>query len=156
MSKTYKYRKSIVIGHKPDGTQIRKIIRFDSKKDFEAQCRYYETLHAKGVDISQKGLTLEEWAWLWFDTYKQGHVGVAQQRNLEIIIRKHICPALGFMQIRDVRQLHVQRFINELSGMSKSQLVKIRGTLKQIFEQAYNNNKVKSNPVRRDYSAGSQ
>lgn len=148
MSKTYKYRKSIVIGHKPDGTQIRKVIRSDSKKDFDAQCRYYEALHAKGVDISKKGLTVEEWSWLWLATYKKGHVGAAQYRNLEIIIRKHICLALGFMQLRDVKQLHVQRFINDLDVKSKSQLVKIRGTLKQIFEQAYNNNKVENNPVR--------
>lgn len=148
MSKTYKYRKSIVVGHKPDGTQIRKIIRSDSKKDFEAQCRYYETLHAKGVDLSTSGLTVEEWAWLWLKTYKQGHIGPSQYRNLEIIIRKHITPALGFMQLRDVKQMHVQRFINSLAGQSKSQLIKVRGTLKQIYEQAYNNNRVESNPVR--------
>lgn len=148
MPKTYKYRKSIVIGRKPDGTQIRKIIRSDSKKDFDAQCRYYETLHAKGVDLSTRSLSLEEWAWLWLKTYKQGHVGAAQYRNLEIIIRKHIAPALGFMQLRDVKQIDVQRFINTLANNSKSQLVKVLGTLKQIFEQAYNNNRIESNPVR--------
>lgn len=147
MPKEYKYRKSIVIGHKPDGTQIRKVIRSDSKKDFLAKCRYYETLYAKGVDISSN-LTVEEWAWMWFKTYKQDHVGASQRRNLEIIIRKHICPAIGFMPLRDVRQLNVQQFINSLAGQSKSQIVKIRGTLKQIFEQAYNNNKIESNPIK--------
>lgn len=147
MPAEYKYRKSIVIGHKPDGTQIRKVIRSNSKKEFQAKCRYYEALHAKGVDILNS-LTVEEWAWIWFKTYKEEHVGASQRRNLEIIIRKHICPAIGFMPIRDVRQLHIQQLMNNLAGQSKSQLVKIRGTLKQIFEQAYNNNKIESNPVK--------
>ena len=52
----YKYRQTCVVGHKPDGKPIRKEVRSNNKREFDAKVRYYRNLYAKGVQVVGKGL----------------------------------------------------------------------------------------------------
>lgn len=79
---TYKYRQTFVVGRKPDGKPIRKEIRSNNKKEFDAKVRYYRNLYAKGVQIVGKSLTVEQWAYLWLERYKKSAVGVSQLKKL--------------------------------------------------------------------------
>ncbi len=146
---TYKYRKSFVIGHKPDGKPIRKDIKTNSAKEFKLLCKKYEQLTAKGILLNGSRQTVEEWAWRWFATYKKPNIGVSQQKNYDAILRLHILPALGYMALEDVRGYHLQDFLNTQAGKSKSQLDKIRGTLVQMFERAEIDRLIEYSPARK-------
>ena len=61
---SYKYRQTFVVGNKPDGKPIRKEIRSNNKKEFDAKVRYYRNLYAKGVQVVGKGITVEQGEWL--------------------------------------------------------------------------------------------
>ena len=81
---TYKYVKAITVGHKPDGKPIRKYIRENNKAVFEQKVRYYQNLNARGVQIVGRSLTVEQWAWHWYHTYKEPKIG-------EMCIRDSSC-----------------------------------------------------------------
>lgn len=132
----YKYRKTFVIGHKPDGKPIRKDVKSNSQKEFKLLCKKYEQMTSKGISIKGSQQTVEQWAYQWYQTYKLPTIGISQQRNYEAILRLHILPSIGHMALGDVRGYHLQDFLNTQAGKSKSQVVKIRGTLVQMFERA--------------------
>ena len=56
----YKYKTSIVIGHRPDGRPIRKYIQDNSKMRFDAKVRQVRALTERGGAPGKT--TVEEWA----------------------------------------------------------------------------------------------
>ena len=53
------------------------------------------------------------------------------------------------MALGDVRGYHLQDFLNTQAGKSKSQVVKIRGTLVQMFERAEIDRLIEYSPARK-------
>lgn len=145
----YKYRKTFVIGHKPDGKPIRKDVKSNSQKEFKLLCKKYEQMTSKGISIKGSQQTVEQWAYQWYQTYKLPTIGISQQRNYEAILRLHILPSIGHMALGDVRGYHLQDFLNTQAGKSKSQVVKIRGTLVQMFERAEIDRLIEYSPARK-------
>ena len=133
---SYKYRQTFVVGNKPDGKPIRKEIRSNNKKEFDAKVRYYRNLYAKGVQVVGKGITVEQYAYAWLEKYKKTSVGVSQLRNYDILLRKHICPVVGHMDLRQVKAFHLQEVLDRSPARSQSSMDKLMGTLRQIFERA--------------------
>ena len=88
----YKYVKAITIGHRSDGRPIRKYIRENNRAVFDQKVRYYQTLGARGVQIASKAVTVEQWAWQWYQTYKAPKVGASQRINYETNLKRHILP----------------------------------------------------------------
>ena len=152
---TYKYVKAITVGHKPDGKPIRKYIRENNKAVFEQKVRYYQNLNARGVQIVGRSLTVEQWAWQWYHTYKEPKIGASQRITYERIIKLYIVPAIGAMSVSAVRPYHLQQIIsgavNPQTGapLARSSMTKIIYTLKQIFEQAEANGLIELTPARR-------
>ena len=64
MANKYKYSRTIVIGHKDDGTPIRKYIQDNNKARFEAKVRAVQMLVARGGTPGK--VTVEQWAWQWY------------------------------------------------------------------------------------------
>ena len=60
MAKKYKYSRTIVIGHKGDGTPIRTYIQDNNKARFEAKVRAVQMLVARGGTPGK--VTVEQWA----------------------------------------------------------------------------------------------
>ena len=53
MANKYKYSRTIVIGHKDDGTPIRKYIQDNNKARFEAKVRAVQMLVARGGTLER-------------------------------------------------------------------------------------------------------
>lgn len=145
----YKYRQTFVVGHKPDGKPIRKEVRSNNKREFDAKVRYYRNLYAKGVQVVGKGFTVEQWAYLWLDRYKKSSVGPSQLKNYETLIRLHICPIIGHMDIKEVKPFHIQEVLDRSSTRSKSNMDKLMGTLRQMFERAEIDGMIEHSPARK-------
>ena len=151
---TYKYVKAITVGHKPDGKPIRKYIRENNKAIFEQKVRYYQNLNARGVQIVGRSLTVEQWAWQWYHTYKEPKIGASQRINYETNLKRHILPVIGFMAVNAVRPYHLQQLVNDArredsQPLAQGTVRQILYTLRQIFEQAEINGLIEVTPCRR-------
>lgn len=81
-------------------------------------------------------MTVKRWTEEWLETYKAHVVGDAQYRNYLTHINGVIIPAIGAKRLKDVKDVELQRILNSRVGYSKSDLLKLRGTLKAIFKRA--------------------
>lgn len=146
---SYKYRQTFVVGHKPDGKPIRKEIRSNNKKEFDAKVRYYRSLYAKGVQVVGKSMTVEQYAYIWLERYKKPSIGASQLRNYDILIRVHICPVIGHMDLRQIKPFHLQEVLDRSPARSESNMDKLMGTLRQIFERAEIDGLIDNSPARK-------
>ena len=142
----YKYRKVYVIGKTSEGKQIRKEVKTNDKKKFQALCRENERLTRTGILLSASEQTVEAWAYQWFETYKKPYIGHSQACNYDAIIRLYIVPEIGYLRLKDVRRTNLQEFLNGLS-CSKSQMTKIKGTINQMFSCAEEDRLIEYSPA---------
>ena len=157
MANKYKYSRTIVIGHKDDGTPIRKYIQDNNKARFEAKVRAVQMLVARGGTPGK--VTVEQWAWQWYHTYKEPHVGESQRNNYEEHLRLRICPAIGFLALDNVKPFQLQEMMNNArtskgKPLGASTAAKLHYITHAIFEQAEINGLIASSPFRRIETVG--
>jgi integrase len=72
-------------------------------------------LHNKqqGTFVEPYKVTLGEWLGTWLQQYKRPHIRPITFDTYEMIVRRHLKPALGHMALRDIRPEHLQRYYNE-------------------------------------------
>ena len=157
MANKYKYSRTIVIGHKDDGTPIRKYVQDNNKARFEAKVRAVQMLVARGGTPGK--VTVEQWAWQWYHTYKEPHVGESQRKNYEEHLRLRICPAIGFLALDSVKPFQLQEMMNNAKTskgkpLGASTAAKLHYITHAIFEQAEINGLITSSPFRRIETVG--
>ena len=82
------------------------------------------------------GMTVKRWALEWLDTYKAHSVGEAQLRSYLYHINGVIVPAIGTKKLKDVKDVDLQKILNSRVGKSKSDLSKLRMTMRAMFKRA--------------------
>lgn len=92
-------------------------------------------------------MTVKAWANEWLDVYKQPAVGESQYIMYKGYINNVLLPALGTTRIKDVKDVQLQRLINARAGNSKSDLSKLRYTLKAMFRRAHASGLIQKNPA---------
>lgn len=81
--------------------------------------------------------TVDRWFHEWLGLYKNP-AGLTP-KSLGMYAEKYnlyIKPKIGMMRLRDVRDVHLQRILNEEAGMSYSHVAKIRLVMKEMFSRA--------------------
>src|SRR5262245_11469274 len=69
--------------------------------------------HQQGAFVAPHKLTLGAWLDTWLWEYKRPRIRPSTLDSYDIIIRRHVAPALGHIALRDVRPDHLQRYYNE-------------------------------------------
>lgn len=94
-------------------------------------------------------MTVKAWAEAWLKTYRDPKVrpegkdkrrGTVTKKSGSMYYEKinnYIIPALGNLKLKDVKDTHLQIFLNQNSHMSFSHVSKLRMILKALFKQAY-------------------
>jgi integrase len=67
----------------------------------------------QGTFVAAHRVTLGEWVDTWLWEYKRPSVRPLTFDSYEMLVRKHLKPALGNIPLRDLQPEHVQRFYNE-------------------------------------------
>lgn len=146
------YYAYLPVGKKPDGKPIRECVG-KSKKKSEAQAMLNEAIyrrdHGEAVRLASKnaGAYFTYWleevkrpscrstaTWAWYDN----------------IVRKHLIPAFGSMKLAEITKPVIQRHLNAMSKQENPPYRTIKGirdTLKQIFDEALQDNLLRGNPV---------
>ncbi|MGE5483792.1 MAG: tyrosine-type recombinase/integrase [Ignavibacteriales bacterium] len=66
-----------------------------------------------GVFVEPTTTTVGDWFDLWFKKYVRDNVSPCTRDSYETMIRRHIKPGLGSIQLRRLQPSHLQGFINE-------------------------------------------
>ena len=135
---------------------IKRSITWDGKRyyvrgktDKEANEKLGElraTLKRGEVTIGEN-TTVERWYKEWKALYKENS-GITQ-KSLGAYDEKfygYICPAIGGMKIKDVRDVHLQKILNSQAGLSYSHVSKLRMVMKELFSRARKSRMISFDP----------
>lgn len=115
-------------------------------KRYERKGKTLGEAHAKAAALKEalkrgeiglsENMTVAKWAEEWLETYKRPSIGEGQYKNYLAHINGVIIPAIGKLKLKDVKDVHLQKILNERAGKSKSDMSKLRNTLKSMFQRA--------------------
>ena len=108
------YCKNIVVGRNPNGTYIRKYVRAKTLHELNSKVAEVIQQINQGLRVWEGTMTFKELASIWLNDY---HISeTANWRySQEILIKKHLLPSLGNMAVKNIRQIHLQTIIANLS-----------------------------------------
>lgn len=151
------YEYKLLVGRTLDGKRIRKSFYSSiSKEDAKRQAEEYKIAAAVARQTNEtlllKDVGFRDWAEKWLKTYKKGAVkGNTYRNNYESIIRLHLIPHFGSADLRDIKPIDIQRFLDaKAKDYSAESLKKMRVCLFSIFEAAIENDLCPKNPVTRN------
>lgn len=125
---------------------IRKTARYNGKKyeatgktELEALQKLAEMLAAakRGEEVVGGSMTVNAWFKEWKALYKDPK-GLTP-KSLGMYDEKYngyIKPRIGSMKLRDVRDVHLQRILNDQAGKSSSHVKKLRMVMQEMFKRA--------------------
>lgn len=136
---------------------IRKTARVNGKKisaygktEREAYMKLSRKIEEeKHKEEALKGdISVDEWFDTWLETYKEP-TGLTA-KSLLMYKQKytnHIEPYIGKMKLKDVKDIHLQKILNEQAGMSASHVSKVRLVLKELFKRARQSRLIQYDPA---------
>jgi len=157
---------SVITGYKSNGKPDRKFFYFKNKHEAE---RKAASLAAEVIRAGYRNVlavtntNLEHLCTEWYEVFKAEDLSdVTNEKNWSIM-KLHIFPALGALDVKDVDTMRIQRFINRMKrkkleggfgfsndsdgGYSTDYIKKTRSLLDQFFKYAVRKNLVTTNPV---------
>lgn len=141
------YQKSLIVGRKPDGHYIRKILYARTKKELEQKVAELTQQINNGIQVWENGLTFKELAEIWFKQYNHD-AAETWKYNQWGVVKKHLLPSLGEMKIRDIRQLHLQTIITMMSnnGYATASMRHVKQIAERIMRVAVGSDLIMRNP----------
>jgi len=131
---------------------------FDTKK--EAKLWSAKKLQEKeeGLAVSFNNLTLEEYLNKWLEDYALPNLSPTTFDGYNMIIKKHIIPALGALKLDEIKPLHIQsyqnhklkagRLDNKKGGLSKKTVLQHHRVLNKALNQAVMWQLISNNPAK--------
>lgn len=108
------FQAAISLGRDPATGKLKRAT-FYAKTRKEVADKLNKAQHdkAQGVFVAPHKLTLGEWLDTWLWEYKKPKLRPITLDSYEMLVRRHLKPALGHLALRDLRPEHLQRFYNE-------------------------------------------
>ena len=128
---------------------VRKTFTWDGKR-YDVKGKTIEEVYKKiakmkvslerGEIVINANTTVDHWFKEWVETYKKA-AGLTPKslKMYDEKYRNYIQPVIGAMKLRDVREIHLQKILNDQAGRSYSHVSKIRLVLKEMFSRARKN-----------------
>lgn len=135
---------------------VRKTIRYGGKRyevtgktELEALEKLAELKSKlkRGELTVGENMTVDAWYREWKALYKEPS-GITA-KSLGMYDEKYygyIKPRIGNMKLKDVRDVHLQRILNEQAGMSYSHVKKLLGVITQLFSRARKSHMIAYDP----------
>lgn len=136
---------------------FRKTARFNGKKyeatgktELEAMTKLADKLAAakRGEETIGGSMTVDAWFKEWLETYKKPKgltkksLGMYQEKYEGYIKRR-----IGTMKLKDVKDTHLQKIMNEQEGMSSSHAKKVRMVMQEMFKRARQSRLISYDPA---------
>ena len=99
-------------------------------------------------DSIDSTMSVSLWAKKWYSTYKQPNISKRTSSDYKTRLNRHFLPCMGKMKISDVRQIHLQEFLNDYASETTTGRVrKMYQMLNQMFKAARANGLIRYNPA---------
>lgn len=130
----------------PKRDYIRKTARYNGKQyeaygvtELEAMTKLADKLATakRGEESIGGSMTVDAWFNQWLTTYKEPK-GMTR-KSLGMYREKYtryIKPRIGRLKLKDVKDIHLQKIMNDQAGMSSSHAKKVRMVLQELFKRA--------------------
>lgn len=109
------------------------------KTELEAMTKLAEKIAAaqRGEEFLGGSMTVNAWYKQWMELYKKPKGLTAKSLGMyDEKYKNYIKPRIGTLRLQDVKDVHLQRIMNEQAGMSISHAKKIRMVMQELFKRA--------------------
>lgn len=96
--------------------------------------------------IIESKMLVRDWAKEWMETYKSAVLSDEQYKDYNSRLNRHILPVIGHIRLKDVKPIHLQKIMLNITGLSGSRIKKISQCLNQLFKAAKVNGLISENP----------
>lgn len=102
----------------------------------------------RGIQAVNENMTVRQWSEIWLDTYKK-HSNLTNKSYAmyEQKLKKFILPAIGRIEMKDIKESHLQRILNSQQGGSRSSVSKLRMVMQQMFHKATRSHIINYDPA---------
>lgn len=142
------YRITKTVGHKADGTPIRKPFYGEGKKDANNKAIEYMNKIKNGMSLDFENVTIDELIYKWLFQVKKNEVKPSSFQSYEGTYRNYIKESdISGLKVYNTKSIQIQEYYNKL-GKNKtySQIKKLNKLLKQFFFYAEREGFILKNP----------
>ena len=136
------YRVVRVIGHKSDGSPIKKEFYAEGKAEAEEKANKYINKLKDGLEIGFEKLTLVDGMSNWiYNVKKYDNIKPSTFESYEGTFRNYVKNSdIAYLLIFEIKSIHLQTHYNKMSknGFSSSKIKKLNKLLYQFFEYEIN------------------
>ena len=111
-------------------------VRAKTERDLWRKVEEKKRRLEEGVDVTNENTSVDRWFENYLTAYKKGNVTDKTYHQLEAYVKNYISPAIGNRRLKDIQTIDLQLIMNACTGMSLSQVSKLRGLIQQAFRQA--------------------
>lgn len=132
-----------------NGKPKRKYLYGKTKKEVEEKLRLFANDIADfGKALDTNNIILSDWAYKHLFINMLHTVSASTFDRYKGIYDNHIKDSsIGFMNVKDITQIHIQQYFNSKTNLAKASLKKLQYLLCNIFNGAISNNIIRVNPM---------
>lgn len=142
------YKITRTVGHKPDGTAIKKVFYGTGVKEANEKADKYMNQLKSGMTLDFEYITIDELMYKWLFQIKKNEVKPSSFQSYEGTYRNYIKDSdIAGLKVYNTKSLQIQEYYNKL-GKNKtySQIKKLNKLLKQFFFYAEREGFILKNP----------
>ena len=145
--KTYEYWEGR-IEIPSEGKRVQRSITGQTQKEVRQKMNELLTSLNKGTYQAPNKITVEAWFKEWLDTFVAGKVKPYTLAGYDVVIRNHVAPNLGAMQLQAVKGTHIQRMYNKMleNGTAPKTIKNIGAVMHKAFSIAVKQGMIPVNP----------
>lgn len=130
------------------GKPIRRSVYGDTQAAVRKQMTAILRELDRGTYQSPNKITVSEWMQEWLSTFCSGKVKLLTYQSYEGIIKNHITPAIGAIELQAVKGTHIQRLYNSMTkaGLSGKTVKNVSAVLHKAFSVALKQGMISANP----------
>jgi len=137
------------VGRDPgSGKQIQRSVYGSTQKEVRQKLAAAVAALDKGVYQAPNKITVSQWMSEWLTTFCSGKVKPLTLQSYAGIIKNHINPAVGAIELQAVKGTHVQRLYNSMTkaGRSGKTVKNVAAVLHKAFSVALKQGIIAANP----------
>lgn len=130
------------------GKQVQRSVYGATQKEVRQKLARITVSIDNGTYKAPHKITAAAWFREWLDTFCANKVKPLTFQSYEGIIRNHILPAIGAMEIQAVKGVHIQRIYNTMTeaGLSGKTVKNVSAVLHKAFSVAVKQGMISGNP----------
>ena len=139
----------ITTGRDPGtGKQLQRSITGKTQKEVREKMARAVVELDKGIYQDPNKITVAEWMEEWLATFCAAKVKPLTFQSYQAIIKNHVVPALGAVELQAVKGTHIQRLYNSMTaaGLSGKTVKNVSAVLHKAFSVALKQGTIAANP----------